>query len=101
MILVAGATGNVGAELVRVLAATGGPVRALSRRPGSAALPAGVTSVRGDLNDPDSLADALNGARGMFALSGYRDMPGLLRRAREAACAGRAVVRQLGRRARS
>jgi len=84
MILVAGATGNVGAELVRVLAATGGPVRALSRRPGSAALSAGVTSVRGDLNDPDSLADALNGARGMFVLSGYRDMPGLLRRAREA-----------------
>jgi uncharacterized protein YbjT (DUF2867 family) len=84
MILVAGATGNVGAELVRVLAASGEPVRALSRRPGSAALPAGVTAVSGDLNDPDNLADALKGTRGMFVLSGYRDMPRLLRRARDA-----------------
>jgi uncharacterized protein YbjT (DUF2867 family) len=84
MILVAGATGNVGAELVRVLASAGEPVRALSRRPVSAALPAGVTAVGADLNEPDTLADALNGTRGMFLLSGYRDMPGLLRRAREA-----------------
>ncbi|HEY3087991.1 MAG TPA: NAD(P)H-binding protein [Jatrophihabitantaceae bacterium] len=84
MILVAGATGNVGSELVRVLASAGEPVRALSRRPVSAALPAGVTAVGADLNEPDTLADALNGTRGMFLLSGYRDMPGLLRRAREA-----------------
>jgi uncharacterized protein YbjT (DUF2867 family) len=84
MILVAGATGNVGAELVRVLASAGEPVRALSRRPDSATLPAGVTAVGADLNEPDTLADALVGTRGMFVLSGYRDMPGLLRRAREA-----------------
>jgi uncharacterized protein YbjT (DUF2867 family) len=84
MILVAGATGNVGAELVRVLVATGEPVRALSRRPDSAAMPTGVSAVGGDLNDPDTLADALSGVRGIFVLSGYRDMPGLLRRAREA-----------------
>jgi len=31
MILVAGATGNVGGELVRVLAEAGQPVRALTR----------------------------------------------------------------------
>lgn len=84
VILVAGATGNVGAEVVRVLAEAGEPVRALSRRPDSSALPGGVAAVAGDLNDPDTLADALDGTRGMFVLSGYRDMPGLLRRAREA-----------------
>ena len=84
MILVAGATGNVGAELVGLLAASGEPVRALSRRPDSAALPAGVTAVGGDLNDPDSLEAAFSGTRGMFVLSGYRDMPGLLGRARAA-----------------
>jgi uncharacterized protein YbjT (DUF2867 family) len=67
-----------------VLASAGEPVRALSRRPVSAALPAGVTAVGADLNEPDTLTDALNGTRGMFLLSGYRDMPGLLRRAREA-----------------
>jgi uncharacterized protein YbjT (DUF2867 family) len=84
MILVAGATGNVGAQLVRVLAESGEPVRALSRRSESATLPAGASAVGGDLNEPDTLADALNGTRGMFVLSGYRDMPGLFRRAREA-----------------
>lgn len=84
MILVAGATGNVGAELVRVLTSAGQPVRALSRRPESATLPAGASAVGGDLNEPDTLADALNGTRGMFVLSGYRDMPGLFRRARAA-----------------
>jgi uncharacterized protein YbjT (DUF2867 family) len=91
VILVAGATGNVGAELVRVLAAAGEPVRALSRRPDPAALPAGVTAVGGDLNDPDTLAGALDGTRGMFVLSGYRDMPGLLRLAGEAGV-GRVVL---------
>jgi uncharacterized protein YbjT (DUF2867 family) len=84
MILVAGATGNVGAELVRVLTSAGQPVRALSRRPQSATLPAGASAVGGDLNEPDTLTDALNGTRGMFVLSGYRDMPGLFRRARAA-----------------
>jgi uncharacterized protein YbjT (DUF2867 family) len=81
MILVAGATGNVGGELVRVLAEAGEPVRALTRRPEAAALPADATAVGGDLNDPDSLVPALDGARGMFLLSGYRDLPGLLDRA--------------------
>jgi uncharacterized protein YbjT (DUF2867 family) len=84
MILVAGATGNVGAELVRVLAAAGEPVRALTRRPQAATVPAGATAVGGDLNDPDSLADAFDGLRGIFLLSGYRNMPGLLARVRQA-----------------
>ena len=78
MILVAGATGNVGAELVRALAGAGDPVRALSRNPGRAAAAAGVEAVGGDLNRPETLRDALAGVRGVYLLSGYQDMPGLL-----------------------
>lgn len=89
MILVAGATGNVGAELVQILAGAEEPVRALTRRPDRVRLPAGATAAGGDLNDPGSLASALDGVRGMFLLSGYRDMPGLLARVR------RAGVRQI------
>jgi len=75
MIVVAGATGNVGGELVRALAGT--PVRALSRTPGQ-------DGVAGDLNDPASLRPALDGATGLFVLSGYADMPGVFAEARRA-----------------
>jgi uncharacterized protein YbjT (DUF2867 family) len=84
VILVAGATGNVGGELVRVLTGADEPVRALTRQPAAVTFPAGASAVGGDLNDPDSLTAALDGARGMFLLSGYRDMPVLLARARRA-----------------
>lgn len=89
MILVGGATGNVGRELVGVLASAGEPVRALTRQPKRVTLPAGAVAVGGDLNDPSSLSAALDGTRGMFLLSGYRDLPGLLARA------SRAGVRQV------
>jgi uncharacterized protein YbjT (DUF2867 family) len=82
MILVAGATGNVGGELVRVLSEAGTPVRALTRGGGN--FPPGVTQVRGDLNDPASLSEALDGARAAFLMSGYADMPSLLAAIREA-----------------
>lgn len=80
MILVTGATGNVGQEVVQALARAGEPVRALVR--GHADLPA--EQAVGDLNHPDSLAPALDGVRGVFLLPGYRDMPGLLTRMRQA-----------------
>ncbi|WP_225802657.1 SDR family oxidoreductase [Streptomyces sp. NK15101] len=80
MILVTGATGNVGAEVVQALGRAGEPVRALVRRP--ADVPA--EQVVGDLDDPDSLAPALDGVRGVFLLPGHRDMPGLLDRMRRA-----------------
>ncbi|WIV57243.1 NAD(P)H-binding protein [Amycolatopsis nalaikhensis] len=83
MFLVTGATGNVGAEVVSALAGAGEPVRALVRRP-DVALPPGAEAVVGDLNDPGSLGDALKGVEGIFLLSGYDDMPGMLARAREA-----------------
>ena len=82
MLLVTGATGNVGAEVVRALADAGEPVRALTRSAG--ALPAGVEAVPGDLNRPDSLSDALAGIRGVFLLPGYEDMDGVLAAMRDA-----------------
>jgi uncharacterized protein YbjT (DUF2867 family) len=83
MFLVTGATGNVGAELVAALAGAGTPVRALVRRPDTA-LPDGAEAAVGDLNDPGSLTDALKGVEGVFLMSGYADMPGMLAKARDA-----------------
>ncbi|MFB4273101.1 NAD(P)H-binding protein [Nonomuraea sp. GTA35] len=80
MILVTGATGNVGGEVVQALVRAGQPVRALVREP--ARLP--VEQAVGDLNEPDSLSAALDGVRGVFLLPGYRDMPGLLASMRRA-----------------
>ena len=84
MILVTGATGNVGGELVGALAAAGVPVRALTRSAGQGRFPAGTAEVAGDLNDPASLRPALEGADGVFLLPGYADMPGVLAEARRA-----------------
>jgi uncharacterized protein YbjT (DUF2867 family) len=82
MILVTGATGHVGGELIRQLAESGQPVRALVRSASASGLPNGVEAVTGDLNKPDTLGPALAGARGVFLLSGYEDMPGMLAKAR-------------------
>jgi uncharacterized protein YbjT (DUF2867 family) len=84
MFLVSGATGNVGGELVRALAAVGQPVRALTRGAAPAGLPAGAEVATGDLNRPESLASALSGVSGVFLLPGYADMPGLLEVIRQA-----------------
>lgn len=96
MILVTGATGNVGGELVRQLAAARHPVRALVRTaaPGavSAAFPAGVELATGDLEQPASLTAALAGVRGVFLLGGHRDMPGVLAQIRDAGAAHVALL---------
>ncbi|WP_432931719.1 NAD(P)H-binding protein [Microbispora sp. CA-135349] len=84
MILVTGATGNVGSELVEALLGTGQRVRALVRNPGDAALPPGAEPAGGDLDRPESLTEAFDGVRRVFLLPGYEDMPGLLARARRA-----------------
>ncbi|MGK5551774.1 NAD(P)H-binding protein [Actinomadura kijaniata] len=83
MFLVTGATGNVGAELVRELIRAGAPVRALVRGP-DAPLPDGVRPVPGDLDDPGTLAGAFEGVEGVFLLPGRADMAGLLAGARDA-----------------
>lgn len=67
MIVVTGATGNVGRPLVRALARAGEQVTAVSRH--VAEPPAGVRSHRADLTDPQSLAPALRGAEALFLLT--------------------------------
>ena len=68
-ILVTGATGTVGCEVVHHLRATGRRVRALTRRPDRADLPAGVGVVGGDLDDPGSLGPALDGVDAVHLIS--------------------------------
>jgi uncharacterized protein YbjT (DUF2867 family) len=58
-VLVTGATGAVGRHLVAALVAGGEQVRALSRRPQDAGLPAGVEVVGADLADPSTIRPEL------------------------------------------
>jgi uncharacterized protein YbjT (DUF2867 family) len=67
-ILVVGATGRVGRNVVRQLLDRGVAVRALTRRPEIARLPADVDVVAGDLTAPASLAAGLRDARAVFLL---------------------------------
>ncbi|MER5320579.1 NAD(P)H-binding protein [Streptosporangium roseum] len=66
MILVTGATGNVGRQVVSQLRDAGAAVRALVRDPSSAGLPEEVDVVRGDLSAPDTLEAALDGVESVF-----------------------------------
>ena len=68
MILVTGATGKVGRQLVMQLAAHGTAVRAVARDPDAAGLPAGVEVIRADLADAGSLAPHLTGIDAAFLL---------------------------------
>lgn len=68
MILVTGATGTIGSDVVRQLAGRGAKVRALTRDPAGARVPAGVEVVRGDYTDPASLEAASAGATAVFLL---------------------------------
>jgi uncharacterized protein YbjT (DUF2867 family) len=65
-ILVTGATGNVGRELVAQLRAAGRAVRALTRNPTSAKLPDDVEVVAGDLSAPATLDACLDGIDDVF-----------------------------------
>lgn len=68
-ILVTGATGQVGRQLVRHLVDRGADVRALVRDPAKADLPSGLAVVQGDLLDPDSLRSAYAGVSTLFLLN--------------------------------
>ena len=68
-ILVTGATGTVGRQVVEQLVKRGAEVRALVRDPSKADFPAGVTSVQGDLLDVDSLRGAFSGVSTLFLLN--------------------------------
>lgn len=75
MIVVTGATGNVGRPLTQVLAEAGEQVMAVSRH--AAAVPDGVRHVAADLAELTSLTPALDGAKALFLLlSGDLHAPG-------------------------
>src|SRR3954452_16464181 len=65
-ILVTGATGNVGRQVVAQLSAAGCNVRAMSRSLQIAGLPQGVEAVRGDLSAPDTLDPCLRDVDAVF-----------------------------------
>ncbi|MFF4350778.1 NAD(P)H-binding protein [Streptomyces sp. NPDC001530] len=69
MIVVTGATGNVGQPLVRALAAAGERVTAVSRGAAAPDMPTGVRHVRADLSEPKSLEPAFDGAEALFLLT--------------------------------
>jgi uncharacterized protein YbjT (DUF2867 family) len=68
-ILVTGATGRIGRQVVEQLVGRGADVRALTRDPAKAALPAGVEVVQGDLLDLDALRAAFSGVSTLFLLN--------------------------------
>ncbi|MBB2205473.1 SDR family oxidoreductase [Gluconacetobacter takamatsuzukensis] len=68
-ILVTGATGTVGTQVVAQLARRGADIRALVRDPAKAKLPAGVAVAQGEMLDVDSMRAALAGVDTLFLLN--------------------------------
>ncbi|CCH31542.1 NmrA family protein [Saccharothrix espanaensis DSM 44229] len=77
-ILVTGATGTVGGSVVRQLSAAGVEVRALTRDPSRAVLPAGVEVVAGSFAEPSSLLPALRGVSRVHLVSTDGDGPEIM-----------------------
>ncbi|WEV29228.1 NAD(P)H-binding protein [Streptomyces sp. 71268] len=83
MILVAGATGNIGSRLLEELHASGvGPLRGLTRSAARATLPDGIAVVEADLARPASLRPALEGVRSLFLVPHLGPDADILRAAR-------------------
>jgi uncharacterized protein YbjT (DUF2867 family) len=70
VIVVTGATGNVGRSLVQTLAAAGEQVTGTSRAVSVADLPHGVRHRQADLTDPESLRPVFDGAEALFLQNG-------------------------------
>jgi uncharacterized protein YbjT (DUF2867 family) len=85
MILVSGGTGNVGGEVVALLAGQGETVRALSRNAEKAVFPVPPAEVvQGDLAMPESLSAALAGVSSVFLYAIPGTAPGFAAAARAA-----------------
>ncbi|GGK82872.1 nucleotide-diphosphate-sugar epimerase [Planomonospora parontospora subsp. parontospora] len=76
-VLVTGATGTVGREVLSLLPAAGARVRMLTRDPAAARPPAGVDVAQGDLRDPRSVRAALRGVRAVFLVWPFATAEGL------------------------
>jgi uncharacterized protein YbjT (DUF2867 family) len=68
-ILITGGTGRIGSQILGKLQGQESDVRVLTRSPDNSTLPSGVTPVRGDLGDVDSLRAALTGVSTLFLLA--------------------------------
>lgn len=73
MILVTGATGNVGRRVMERLVAAGHGVRAITRDPSRAHLPARVEAVAADLADPETLRPHLDRVQAVFLIWPFVD----------------------------
>ncbi len=83
LILVTGATGRQGGAAIRHLQQKGFPVRALTRDPNSpkarGLVGHGTEVVRADLDNPESLTQALDGVYGVYSVQGMEDVEGEVR----------------------
>src|SRR5262245_23024472 len=70
VILVFGATGHIGGELISVLSSNGVPAIAVARAPERARPLPGIRWAQGDLADPASIEGLLGGVKTMFLLTG-------------------------------
>jgi uncharacterized protein YbjT (DUF2867 family) len=96
MILITAATAPVGRSIVEQLVAAGREVRALTRDPLNAGLPAAAEVVAGDLSDPASLAAAFKDVTAVFLLAATPGFaPAFLAAAKEAGV-GRIVFQSSG-----
>lgn len=75
-VVVTGASGHVGANLVRELVARGESVRALVHRSSASLAALGVEQVAGSVTDPASLASAFTGATRVYHLAGVISLEG-------------------------
>jgi uncharacterized protein YbjT (DUF2867 family) len=80
MILVTGATGNIGREVVRRLVAGGRRPRVLTRDPARAAGLGAVEVAQGDLNQAETLAPALAGVSRALLLGRAMELPAIAER---------------------
>ena len=70
MILVFGATGTIGEELLSILSRDGVPAVAVTRGPAPEQARPGIRWVQADLSAPASIEEVLSGVRSMFLLTG-------------------------------
>jgi uncharacterized protein YbjT (DUF2867 family) len=84
VILVTGATGNAGGGVINGLLEIGAEARGLVKPGSESKLPDGVEAAAGDLNDPESLREHLEGVSAVFLLSGYEGIDRSLALMREA-----------------
>jgi uncharacterized protein YbjT (DUF2867 family) len=96
MILVTAATAPVGRSIVEQLVTAGRDVRALTRDPAKAGLPAGAEVVAGDLSDPHSLSAALKDVTAVFLLAAVPGFAPAFLQAAKAAGVRRIVFQSSG-----